>query len=127
MRSIAFGFGVGLAVAGCAGRPTPLEVCGKLQAAGEVSGCVEQAPAGLGAAAKSGAKGDLPSVAGKTCQVMSFGDEATFTQVVAAYEGAAVLAGPHRYGNKAKLVFVQCNSGLDAAHGAKVKAVVDGL
>lgn len=126
MRSIAFVFGL-VVVAGCGSKPTPLEVCGKLQAAGELKGCAAEAPGGIGAAASAGASGDLPSVAGHSCSILSFKDEATFMQTEAAYQGAAMLVGPHRYGNKAKLVFVQCNDGLDAAHGAKIKAVVDGL
>lgn len=110
---------------GCGSKPSAMDVCGKLKAAGEVSACAPEAPSGLGGAAAEGASGTLPG--DKACGVMTFKDEAAFNSTVAAFEAAAMLAGPHRYGNKAKLVFVQCSSGLDAAHGAKVKAVVDAL
>ena len=66
-------------------------------------------------------------MAGKSCTILQFADSTAFDQVSAAFAGAAVLAGPHRYGNKDKLIFVQCNVGLDAAHGAKIKTIVDGL
>lgn len=44
-----------------------------------------------------------------------------------AYGAAATLAGPHRYGNRNAQIFVQCNSGLSADHGAAVKKIVDAL
>lgn len=119
---------VGMVVGACGGqRPTAMATCEKIVASGVGSNCRVGKPGGLGAAASEQAEFDLLSVPGKTGQVLSFGDEAGFDATTDAYGKAAVLAGPHRYGSKKARIFVQANSGLGAAEGAKLKAVVDSL
>ncbi len=116
-----------MCLAACSKKPSALETCQKLEAAGIAAGCKADQPAGLGAGAKEKVAFDLPSVAGKTGAVFTFGDDAAFDATVGAFEKAAILAGPHRYGSKKALTFVQINNGLAAADGAKAKGVVDAL
>lgn len=99
----------------------------QLVAQGAAANCRESKPEGLGAAAVEKVDFDLPSVAGKTGAVFRFEKDETFDQTVANFEKAAVLAGPHRYGSKKGLIFVQANSGLSLEEGKKLKAVVDAL
>jgi hypothetical protein len=111
----------------CAKKPTAAEACTTLEATGEIKGCVAGSPAGLGAGATALSKGSLTSLPAEGCQVFQFTSAEVFDSTVKAYEGAAILAGPHRYGNRDKLIFVQCNAGLSADKGAKIKAGVDKL
>lgn len=113
--------------AGCAKKPTALEVCQKIEGAGLGANCRAGKVEGLGAAAAEKAEFDLPTVAGKTGAVMRFDAESGYDTTTGAFERAAGLAGPHRYGSKKALIFVQMNSGLAAEKGAAVKAIVDGL
>ncbi len=108
-------------------KPSAAEVCTALEKAGEVKSCVAGTPTGLGAGASAKSQGDLPTAAGKTCQVLQFASPESYDGAAKAFEAAAMLAGPHRYGNREKLVFVQCSSELAADHGSKIKAVVDAL
>lgn len=127
-RVYALGFLSLVALAGCAAkRPSAAEACAALEKSGEARGCTASAPGGLGAAATAKSETTLVSVPGKTCQVLQFGSEDAFDTASKAFEAAAMLAGPHRYGNRAKLIFVQCNSDLAADKGAKIKAAVDAL
>lgn len=119
--------GIVLLLAGCAKKPTAMEVCKKVEASGVGANCREGQPGGLGAAAVENAQFDLPSVAGKTGQVMRFDSEEFYANTETAYGNAAMLAGPHRYGSKKALIFVQANDGLSVENGKKLKDVVDGL
>ena len=114
-------------VAGCSSPPSAATVCQKLAAAGVAANCRPSAPGGLGAAASERQEFDLPDVAGKTGQVLRFADAAGYDATVKAFDAAAVLAGPHRYGSAKARVYVQLNSGAAADVGAKARAVVDSL
>jgi hypothetical protein len=128
MRTIGIGIGVvALVLTGCAKKPSAGDVCSKLEAAQVATGCKADAPAGLGAAAKERVVFDLPSVPGKTGQVLTFDTTENFDATVKAFDAAAVLAGRHRYNNPKKLVFVQLNSETPDATGLAAKAIVDGL
>ncbi|MBR7193759.1 hypothetical protein [Gordonia sp. SCSIO 19800] len=70
---------------------------------------------------------ELPSVPGESGQILVFSDRKIYTKTVAAYDEAAALAGPHRYGSPNALVVVQINEGLSAAEGQKVERLVAGL
>lgn len=113
-------------VTGCQ-KMTAQDACTKLEATGAIKACEKDTPGGLGAAAIEASKASLVNVPGKGCGVMKFSDEGAFSRTVDAFQAAAMLAGPHRYGNKSKLIFVQCNDGTSAADGAKIKAAVDAL
>ena len=104
-----------------------MDACKKLEAAGVAANCREDLPGGLGAAAVEKALFDLPSVPGKGGQVLRFEKEAYYEQTVDAFAAAALLAGPHRYGSKSKLIFVQMNDGAPLEVGKKAKEVVEGL
>ncbi len=112
---------------GCSKKPTAMEVCKQVESSGVASGCRADTPNGIGAAASEKVSFDLPSVPGKTGAVFGFADDEAYDKTEKAFAAAAVLAGPHRYGSKKARSFVQINSGLSAADGAKAKAVVDGL
>lgn len=117
---------VGLTV-GCSKKPGAADVCKQIEATGVGANCRASQPAGLAAGAAEKYEFDLPSVAGKTGQVLRFDSEDKLAATSDAFEKAGMLAGPHRYGSKKALVFVQANNGLAAAEGAKLKSVVDAL
>jgi hypothetical protein len=112
---------------GCSKKPGAADVCKQIEASGVGANCRTSPPNGLSAGAAEKYEFDLPSVAGKTGQVLRFDSEEKFAATSDAFEKAAVLAGPHRYGSKKALVFVQANNGLSADDGAKIKGVVEAL
>lgn len=117
-----------LPLASCSSsRPSASEVCAKIVAAGVASGCREAKPAGLGAAAVESVEFDLIGVPGKKGAVMRFDRESFFASTEEAFGKMAALAGPHRYGSRRALVFVQANSDLSLEDGKKIKAIVDSL
>jgi len=116
-----------LTTAACHSKPTAAGVCGKLVAAGVAANCKSGTPGGLGAAASEQAVFDLPSVPGETGQVLRFDKSSDFEATTKAYDAVAVLAGRHRYGSSAALIFVQLNSGASTDIGAKAEAVVNAL
>lgn len=118
---------LGIVIVGCSAKPSAVEVCGKLEAAGVARGCRADAPGGIGAAARDRAVFDLPSPAGATGQVLTFGKASDYTATVQAFDAAAVLAGRHRYGSESARVFVQMNAEASEELGAKARAVVSGL
>lgn len=111
----------------CAKRPTAMEACKKLEATGAAASCREDKPGGLGAAAVEKAVFDLPGAAGKTGQVLRFDKDDAYAATEASFTGAALLAGPHRYGSKKALIFVQANESASLEDGKKLKAAVDAL
>lgn len=123
------GIGIVLCVmlVGCGGGMSAKDACEKLKAGGHGTACTEDKPGGLGAAATGKFDLALEEPKGKTCQVLSFKSKDDFDTTVKAFDGAAALAGPHRYGNPAKLIFVQCNDGLAAEKGASIKKTVESL
>ncbi len=116
-----------LGLFGCGKKPTAMEVCKKREVAGVAAKCREEKPGGLAAAAVERAEFDLPSVPGKGGNVNRFDKEEAFASTSSAFEGAALLAGPHRYGSKASLIFVQMNDGASLEVGKRAKDVVDAL
>jgi hypothetical protein len=116
-----------LAGLGCSKGPSAMDVCKQIEASGVGSGCKADTPAGLGSGAKEAVVFGLTHVSGKTGQVLKFGDDDTFTRTYDAFDAAAMLAGPHRYGSKAARVFVQMNDQASAEDGAKVRGIVSAL
>lgn len=70
---------------------------------------------------------DLPSVPGKTGQVLRFAKSSDYEATVKAFDAAAVLAGRHRYGSSKALIFVQLNSEASSDVGAKAEGIVNAL
>ena len=119
---------VAVVVAACgSSKPTAMAVCKKLEAEGVASNCREDKPGGLGAAAVERAQFDLPSVPGEGGAIMRFDREEFYSSTEDAFGKAAMLAGPHRYGSKKALIFVQMNEGASLDVGKKTKAVVEAL
>lgn len=112
---------------GCSKGPSAMDVCKQIEATGVASNCRTDTPRGLGLAAKELVAFDLTNVSGKSGQVLKFADVDTYTKTVDAYDAAAMLAGPHRYGSKTARVFVQANSGLSGEDGMKIRGVVSAL
>lgn len=112
---------------GCSKAVTAADACKKLEAAGVAANCHEEKPEMFAARAKQKYAFDLPSVPGKTGQVLSFADSDAYSATAKAFESAAMLAGPHRYGSEKALIFVQMNTGASLDTGKKAKAVVDAL
>lgn len=102
-------------------------VCEKIVELDVGKNCTKSEPAGLGIGAIEKYEFELPSVPGESGQILVFSDRKIYTKTVAAYDEAAALAGPHRYGSPNALVFVQINEGLSAAEGQKVERLVAGL
>lgn len=116
-----------IVLCGCAAKPSASDVCGKLVAAGIAANCKQGSPKMFTARAKTVFDFDLVSVKGKGGAVLDFERSDDFDATVKAFEGAAMLAGPHRYGSSKALIFVQMNDGASPAVGAKTKGVVDAL
>ncbi|NED62782.1 hypothetical protein G3I15_17825 [Streptomyces sp. SID10244] len=102
-------------------------MCEKIVESAVGANCTESDPTGLGIGANEKYEFELPSVPGESGQVLVFSDRTIYDKTVAAYDEAASLAGPHRYGSPNALVFVQINEGLSAAEGQKVEKLVAGL
>jgi hypothetical protein len=99
-------------------------ICEALTSKGFGTNCTEDKPGGLGAAAWERYAFDLPDPKGKTCQILTFKTDADFQATLKAFDGAAALAGPHRYGNAKARVFVQCNSDMPRDAGSKLEQAV---
>jgi hypothetical protein len=104
-----------------------MAACKKLEAAGAAANCRAGQPKMLTALATEVAEFDLPGVAGKNGQVMSFKDSRDYNDTSEKFRAAAMLAGPHRYGSEKALIFAQLNDKAPPALGAKAKAVIDEL
>lgn len=102
-------------------------VCAEIEKAGIGDNCVRGEGTGLQLAATEVYDFDLQSVPGEGGTVMAFDNVALYRKTVQAYEDAASLAGPHRYGSESALIFVQMNEGLSSSDGQKVKEIVDSL
>lgn len=106
------------------------DVCYKLEAAGVALKCQTGSKGALGLIARSASEYvtfDLPSVPGKTGQVLRFRNAADYAEAVQGFEAASMLVGPHRYGSAKALIFVQLSSATPADVGAKAAVVVAGL
>lgn len=111
----------------CSKPPTSSSVCEKLVAAGVGSNCRPDTPSGLGAIAKEKTDFDLAEPAGKMGAVYSFTDDASYTATVDAFQKAASLAGPHRYGNSKARIFIQMNEDASVDMGNKAKEIIEKL
>jgi hypothetical protein len=117
---------VTILIFGCAAKPTASTVCKKIEAAGIGSGCSQVKPEVINARAKTKFDFDLVRVPGEKGAVLDFTSDDDYLATVNAYATAAMLAGPHRYGNASTRIFVQLNTGASLEEGNLVKAIVDG-
>jgi hypothetical protein len=120
-------FLVPLLLAACGKPPTAMEACTKLEAVGVAAKCRPGKPGGLGANASEKADFDLPSVPDKGGAVYGFDTDEAYESTVKSFDGAKVLAGPHRYGNEKRRIFVQFNDGASMDVGAKAKTAIADL
>lgn len=111
----------------CSKPPSAMEVCHKLEAGGVASACRTGKPMGLGSDASEEVEFDLPSVPGKGGAVYGFDSDEGYDSTVRSFDGAKVLAGPHRYWNKKRRIFTQFNDGASMDVGAKAKAIISDL
>ena len=119
---------LGLVLVGCGGGGmSAKDACEKLKAAGHGTACTEDKPGGLGGAASQKADLALEEPKGKSCQVLSFNKKEDLDATIKAFDAAATLAGPHRYSNASKLLFVQCNDGLSKEKGEALQKTLEGL
>jgi hypothetical protein len=126
MRKVIVIFAVALLPA-CAKPPTAMDACHKLETSGVAANCVTEKPAGLGANAIEVVHYDLPTVPGEGGAVWLFETDEKYDEMVKAFDDAKVLAGPFRYGSKARRIFTQFNSGASMQLGEKAKATVKAL
>ncbi len=111
---------------GCAQKPSASAVCKKIESSGIGKGCTQVKPDKINARAKTKFDFDLVGVPGEKGAVLDFESDADYSATVEAYAAAAMLAGPHRYGNPSTRIFVQLNSGASLEDGNTVKAIVGG-
>jgi tetrahydromethanopterin S-methyltransferase subunit D len=116
---------VAVVLVGCGGTPTAMSVCKQLEGAGIGTGCKEEKPGGMFAAATAKAELTLPN--GKMCQCLQFEKPEHVDAIVEAMTGAAMLVGPHRYASSKAKIVVQCNEEMGLEEGKKVKAMVEAL
>jgi hypothetical protein len=115
-----------LSAFGCSKGPTALEFCQKLEGAGVATACHVAPPAGMSAAASETALfelKDLPEHDGIVCR---FKDPAAYDKTEAAF-AAESWTGPHRFGSRKALVFVNLNSNTPSDIAAHAKELVDAL
>jgi hypothetical protein len=126
---------VALALAACASREA-LGICEQLRAAGLGTSCSAASPGGASVQASSRAilevgdsssSNDSKKMAPTKCQVLTFARGADYEQTVKAFALVSVTMGPHRFGNEAKRVFVQCSPGLPEDKAAAIRAAVEVL
>ncbi|WP_281326714.1 hypothetical protein [Polyangium sp. 6x1] len=106
---------------------TAKEVADKLTAEGILANCKEGVPKGANARASEYWSCDLPSVPEKGAGVMVHDSDDAYAATVKTYEGFALVAGSHRYGNPKTRVFVQLNEGAPLDVGKKTKAIVEAM
>lgn len=111
----------------CTADISAMSVCQKLETSGIASNCKEALPGGIGANASERVSFDLPSVPGKGGQVLRFDRADLYENTAKAFEALAFLAGPHRYGSKKNLIFVQMNNNAPLEVGKKTKTLIEGL
>lgn len=70
---------------------------------------------------------DVPGTPGATAAVYSFATSEDYAATVNTFAGLAVLAGPHRYGNPGRLIFVQANDKAPLEYGRRLRATIEGL
>jgi hypothetical protein len=117
--------GLAMVAAGCAKRPTAVATCEKLAAAGVATGC-RAGSLGVGLVAAASERVEF-SIAESNKTGQAFASAADYESTIKAFDGAAELAGRHRYGSPSALIFVQLNSEASPESGNAAKRVVDGL
>jgi hypothetical protein len=110
----------------CTQKPTAAAICKKIESTGIGKNCSKVKPAVINARAKTKFDFDLVRVPGEKGAVLDFESDADYSATVEAYAAAAMLAGPHRYGNPSTRIFIQMNSGVSLEDGNAVKALVSG-
>ena len=118
---------VALFLVGCGSDLDAKTACEKLTGQGLGASCTKDSPGGLGAAAWEKYDFEIPEPKGKKCQVLAHKSDADLEGTIKGFDAAAGLAGPHRYSNKAKRIFVQCNSDMPREAGEKIEAAVKAL
>ncbi len=103
-----------------------MDACKKLEAAGVAAQCKADKPTGLGIHASEAVAFELPALPNHGGAIFRFDSADDYDKTVKMF-AAASLAGPHRYGNRDRLIFTQFNSEASADVGAKAKAAIDAL
>lgn len=111
---------------GCS-RPNAMEACDGLAAAKVAKNCHMDKPNMISALAKQRYDFDLVHTPGKSGQVLSFEDGEAYDRTLKAFKDAFMLAGPHVYGSRRKLVLVQLNKDAARDDAEAAKEWVDGL
>lgn len=105
--------------------PTAQSVCADLVTAGIAVNCHRITPGGASARARERYDFDLVSVPGHGGAVMSFDTDEDYDWTVDFYARTAVFAGPHRYGNRARRIFVQMNEGAPFDVGDATRRIIE--
>lgn len=108
-------------------KPSAKDICAKIEKRGLGVRCVKETPGGIGSAAIAKYGFELAATTSPDArgQVLQFRSVADYDATVRAFDGAAVLAGPHRYGNREALIFVQVNKAFD--QGSGMESLIEAL
>ena len=116
-----------VAVIGCSGQPTAMEVCKKLEGAGVATNCREGKKQGPAAIAKELVVFDVVGLAGRPGEVMVFAERPHYLNTYKTYNQLGTYNAMRRHGNEDRLVFVAFNEKASDELDQKSKEVVDGL
>lgn len=105
--------------------PSALDACHKLARDGVAQNCRVDSPGGLQLAAREVVLFDLRGSG--TGAVLTFDDVERYDRTVKVYDDMAAMVGPHRYGNRQRLVFVQMNMHAPRSDADAVANVLEGL
>lgn len=108
-------------------KPSAKDICAKIEKRGLGVRCVKETPGGIGSAAIAKYGFELAATTSPDArgQVLQFRSVADYDATVKAFDSAAVLAGPHRYGNREALIFVQVNKAFD--QGSGMESLIEAL
>ena len=115
-----------LSAVGCTKHSSAVEVCHKLEGAGVATGCHGIPPTGVGAGAAETAQFELTEMPEHEGTVYRFEDGAAYDKTAAALD-AATRTGPHPFGSRKALIFVQLNSNTPSDIAAHVRTLVEAL
>jgi hypothetical protein len=118
---------VGAVLVACGGQPSAMEVCKKLESVGVASNCRQGKKVGPAAVAKERAEFDVPAVAGRPGEVLTFAEEREYLITVSTYNRLGTYNGLHRYGSKDRLVFTAFNEYASPELAEKAKKVIEEL
>lgn len=104
-----------------------MDACKKLESVSIAANCRPGKPTGIASNAVEKAEFDLLEVPGKSGQVLQFETAEAYDSAVKDFDQWKIVVGPHRYGNRDRLLFTQLNDGASMAVGKMAKDTIAAL